>query len=89
MAKVCKHKNLIKDFPDVDKTQCKKCVEMGDDWVHLRQCLICGNVGCCDSSKNKHATAHFKKTGHPIINSASPDQVFTYCYIDDLFFNTK
>lgn len=86
MAKVCKHKDLIKEFPEFDKTVCKECVAMGDDWVHLRQCLICGNVGCCDDSKNKHATAHFKKTGHPIINSASRDQDFIYCYIDDLFF---
>ena len=83
--KVCKHRNQIKDFPEQDITICKECVAMGDDWVYLRQCLTCGHVGCCDSSKNKHATKHFKEMNHPIIKNVSPEEEdFTYCYIDDI-----
>lgn len=48
---------------------CEDCLKIGDSWVHLRLCLICGHVGCCDSSKNKHATKHFHSTKHPIIQS--------------------
>ncbi len=54
---------------------CKECLEMGDTWVHLRLCLECGHVGCCDSSKNKHARAHFDKTKHPIIQSFEPGEI--------------
>ena len=55
---------------------------MGDSWVHLRLCLICGHVGCCDKSKNKHATGHFHSTGHPIIESFEPGEDWRWCYID-------
>lgn len=90
MASVCTHKDLIKEFKDVDITVCKECVAMGDKWVFLRQCLICGHVGCCDNSKNKHATKHFKTSGHPIIKNVSPEEEdFTYCYIDDLVLNME
>ena len=62
----CAHLDGIRDVtPSGDG--CKECLETGDDWVHLRLCLTCGHVGCCDSSKNKHATKHFKATQHPII----------------------
>jgi uncharacterized UBP type Zn finger protein len=57
---------------------------MGDSWVHLRLCEICGHVGCCDSSKNKHATKHFRKTKHPIMRSVEPDEDWGWCYIDEL-----
>jgi uncharacterized UBP type Zn finger protein len=56
---------------------------MGDDWVHLRTCLTCGHVGCCDSSKNHHATKHFNHTKHPVIASAQPGERWLYCYPDD------
>lgn len=83
---ICKHKNLIKKFPPRDKTVCEECIKTGDSWVFLRQCLTCGKVGCCDNSKNKHATKHFKITKHPIIKNVSEEEDdFTYCYIDDLF----
>ncbi len=59
---------------------------MGDSWVHLRLCESCGHVGCCDSSKNKHATKHFRATGEPIIKSLEPDENWMYCYIDDVMF---
>ncbi len=64
---------------------CEECLKMGDTWVHLRLCLTCGHVGCCDSSKNKHATKHAHATEHPIIKSFEPGEDWRYCYPDDLF----
>jgi uncharacterized UBP type Zn finger protein len=64
---------------------CKECLEMGDTWVHLRLCLSCGHVGCCDSSKNKHATKHFHQTKHPIIKSFEPGENWRWCYVDEVF----
>lgn len=61
---------------------CEECLELGDTWVHLRVCMICGHVGCCDDSKNKHATAHFHGTGHPIIRSLERGEEWAYCYED-------
>jgi len=58
---------------------------MGDDWVHLRLCMTCGHVGCCDNSKNKHATKHFHATQHPVIRSFEPGEAWMFCYVDDLF----
>jgi uncharacterized UBP type Zn finger protein len=63
---------------------CEKCVEMGDTWVHLRTCQTCGNVGCCDSSKNKHATKHFHATQHPVMQSAQPGEHWRWCYVDEI-----
>ena len=56
---------------------------MGDDWVHLRLCLTCGHVGCCDSSKNKHATKHYHRAHHPIVKSLEPGEDWRWCYVDD------
>ena len=64
---------------------CEECVTMNDRWVHLRMCLTCGQVGCCDSSKNKHATKHFHATSHPIIRSIEPGEKWRWCYVDELF----
>jgi uncharacterized UBP type Zn finger protein len=61
---------------------CPECLAAGDTWVHLRMCLICGHVGCCDSSKNQHATKHFHATGHPIIRSIEPGESWRWCYVD-------
>src|SRR6202041_1473567 len=63
---------------------CEECLKMGDTWVHLRLCLECGHVGCCDSSKNKHATKHFHHTKHPIIRSLEPGEDWGWCYVDEL-----
>lgn len=63
---------------------CEECLRMGDSWVHLRVCLVCGHVGCCDSSKNKHATRHYHATGHPVIRSAEPGETWGWCYIDEI-----
>lgn len=65
---------------------CEDCLKTGDTWVHLRLCKICGHVGCCDSSKNRHATKHFHQTEHPIIKSFEPGEEWGYCYVDDAFF---
>lgn len=65
---------------------CEECSRLGDTWVHLRVCLTCGHVGCCDSSKNKHATAHFRGTQHPIIRSYEPNEAWAYCYEDRAMF---
>ena len=63
---------------------CEECLKMGDTWVHLRLCLTCGHVGCCDSSKNKHATKHFHATQHPIVRSLEPGESWMWCYIDEI-----
>lgn len=61
---------------------CEECLAMGDTWVHLRECLVCGHVGCCDSSKNKHATKHFRAIGHPVMRSIEPGESWGYCFVD-------
>jgi uncharacterized UBP type Zn finger protein len=62
---------------------CEECLEIGDIWVHLRECLMCGHVGCCDSSNNKHATKHFFETSHPIVASFEPGAHWRWCYADE------
>ena len=61
---------------------CVECDASGSWWFHLRRCATCGHVGCCDDSKNKHATGHFQGTGHPIIRSLEPNEAWAYCYED-------
>ena len=63
---------------------CEECLASGDTWVHLRLCMICGHVGCCDSSKNKHATKHFHATRHPIIRSLVRGELWGWCYADEV-----
>jgi uncharacterized UBP type Zn finger protein len=64
-----------------DARACEGCVELGEHhWAHLRMCLTCGHVGCCDSSPRRHATAHFQQTGHPVMRSAEPGEVWRWCY---------
>ena len=67
---------------------CEDCLKINDEWVHLRLCKSCGHVGCCDSSKNKHATKHFHLTNHPVIKSFEPGEEWGYCYVDDAFFES-
>ena len=64
---------------------CAECLRIGSAWVHLRLCLTCGHVGCCDSSKNKHATKHYHKTGHPVVQSFEPGESWRWCYAHRLF----
>ena len=84
-TQVCTHLDQIKN-PKPQSRGCEECLKMGDTWVHLRLCESCGHVGCCDSSKNKHATKHAKGTGHPVIKSLQPGEDWLYCYLDDVMF---
>ena len=63
---------------------CEECLAMGDEWVHLRICRTCGHVGCCDDSKNRHATKHFKATQHPIIECYDPPEGWGWCFVDEV-----
>lgn len=83
----CEHVKDIKTYIPRAKG-CEECMKMGDRWIHLRVCLICGHVGCCNSSKNKHATQHFKETGHAMMRSLEPGEVWGYCFVDDIFYET-
>jgi CPA2 family monovalent cation:H+ antiporter-2 len=81
---VCGHLKQIRPvFPSADG--CEDCLRIGDSWVHLRICLSCGHTGCCDSSKNKHAAAHFQECAHPIIKSLEPGEEWAWCYSDDTY----
>jgi len=79
----CKHLSTIK-FRETDKDYCEECVKTGDTWVHLRLCLECGRVHCCDSSPNRHATAHFRKTHHPLVRSIEPGEAWIWCYAEEM-----
>ena len=68
MSSTCTHIDQIRDVTP-SAQGCADCLKIGSSWVHLRECLICGHVGCCDSSPNKHATKHFHATTHPIVRS--------------------
>jgi uncharacterized UBP type Zn finger protein len=83
MNSPCSHLDQIHSvFAGVDG--CEDCRKTGDSWVHLRLCLVCGHVGCCDSSKNRHATKHAHESSHPIVGSIERGEAWRYCYIDDV-----
>jgi uncharacterized UBP type Zn finger protein len=87
MEETCEHLRHIKKV-QAKVHGCEECLRMGDSWVHLRLCMNCGHVGCCDSSKNKHATKHYHSTKHPIVRSIEPGEDWGYCYVDDLMFES-
>lgn len=82
----CAHLDQTGDVHPASKG-CAPCIEVGDSWVHLRLCMTCGHVGCCDNSKNRHARAHFHETGHPIIQSFEPGEDWWWCYVDEAGFH--
>ena len=82
-AMICSHLDQIHDVKPHTRG-CEECLKMGDTWVHLRLCLTCGHVGCCDSSKNKHATKHFHGTNHPLVQSLEPGEDWVWCYVDQV-----
>lgn len=86
-AAVCEH---FKNLQPVQRSAqgCGDCLLLGDRWVHLRECLVCGHVGCCDSSKNQHATKHFHATGHPVMRSVEPGEHWGWCYVDEVMART-
>jgi uncharacterized UBP type Zn finger protein len=83
MSRHCTHLNQIHQVT-TDTRVCEDCVKIGDNWVHLRLCLVCGHVGCCDSSKNRHATKHFHASTHPLVRSIEPGEDWVWCYADDM-----
>ena len=80
---ICSHLDQIRDVKP-STTGCEECTKAGERWVHLRMCLTCGHVGCCDTSKNKHATRHFRETGHAIMQSIQPGEDWAWCFIDEI-----
>ena len=77
----CSHLDMIHDVsPSADG--CEDCLKIGGWWVHLRMCMTCGHAGCCDSSPNRHATAHVHASGHPIVTSLEPGEDWLWCYVD-------
>jgi len=83
---VCTHLDDVKvlELP-AEVAGCEECLEIGTKWLHLRICLTCGHVGCCDDSPERHATAHFHETSHPIIRSLEPGEGWSWCYVDNVF----
>jgi len=89
MATTCTHLSEISDPAPTPRTVagCEECLAQGSRWVHLRLCLSCGHVGCCDSSPNRHARAHHHATGHPLVRSYEPGENWWYCWSDQLLFD--
>ena len=84
--KICKHVSEAREVT-AHTDGCEECLKLGMEWVHLRACLSCGHVGCCDQSEGKHATGHFHKTAHPIMRSYQPDEDWGWCFVDELEFD--
>jgi len=79
----CEHLRAAEDRAP-NGTGCEECLKTGGQWVHLRECLACGHVGCCDDSPNTHATKHYHATKHPVIRSAQPGEDWRWCYVDEV-----
>jgi uncharacterized UBP type Zn finger protein len=84
-ASPCAHQDQIRDDVEPQGNGCAECLATGDSWVHLRVCLTCGHIGCCEDSKNQHAAAHFRATGHPIVCSFEPGESWRWCFVDETF----
>jgi hypothetical protein len=79
----CPHLAAVDEIKTAKRRECEDCMKMGGSWVHLRTCQSCGATRCCDSSPNRHASAHARHSGHPVICSAEPGERWLYCYPDD------
>jgi len=79
----CSHLDAIQDVTP-SAAGCEDCLKTGAWWIHLRLCLTCGHVGCCDSSPNRHATRHFQASGHPIVRSFEPGEDWIWCFADQV-----
>lgn len=82
MTAPCPHLDSV-PVVDMPEGGCEECLAIGDTWMHLRYCVACGNTGCCDSSKNKHARKHWGSTGHGVVRSKEPGEQWAYCFPDD------
>ena len=80
----CDHFEKLTSPADATSEVCDRCIAIGDTWVHLRSCLTCGNVGCCDNSKNRHARRHWEDHEHPLIKSIEPGEFWRYCFADQV-----
>ncbi len=85
MSARCQHIAQLRPVEPRTPDGCEECLKTGSGWVHLRLCLTCGHVGCCDNSPNKHATKHFHATSHPVIRSFERGVDWAWCYADQLF----
>jgi CPA1 family monovalent cation:H+ antiporter len=81
----CAHIETIAEVTPSTTEGCEDCLREGTRWVHLRECLVCGHVGCCDNSPRRHATAHWHGTAHAIVRSIEPGEEWAWCYPDELF----
>jgi uncharacterized UBP type Zn finger protein len=88
MSEDCTHLDTIREVTP-NTPGCEECLAIGQGWVHLRVCMTCGHVGCCDSSPGTHATKHAHATEHPIVRSLEPGEEWFYCYPDDLLFELE
>ena len=86
MTEPCAHLDAARDVVP-SSHGCEDCLRIGSRWVHLRLCMSCGKVGCCDSSLNRHSRAHAHESGHPIIRSIEPGEDWLWCYVDQSFFD--
>jgi hypothetical protein len=83
----CTHLDQITIIEPAEPVRgCEECLKIGGQWVHLRMCESCGKVGCCDDSPNRHASAHFAETQHPIIRSLEPGEQWSWCFVDEVAF---
>ncbi|HEV2780058.1 MAG TPA: UBP-type zinc finger domain-containing protein [Actinophytocola sp.] len=80
----CAHLDQVRNVDAQTPDGCAECLASGSEWVHLRKCLTCGHIGCCDSSPNKHATHHYSRTRHPVIVSFEPGEDWGWCYPEEL-----
>jgi hypothetical protein len=85
-ATVCTHLDMVDPGIEPSGRGCVECLRDGSPWVHLRLCVTCGHVGCCDSSPNKHASRHARTVGHPLARSFEPGEEWWWCYVDELMF---
>ena len=85
----CEHTDQIHVVEPSDTAGCTECLASGDSWVHLRMCLSCGRVGCCDSSPNRHASKHAAAQGHPIAASFEPGEDWAWCYADEVMLDAS
>jgi uncharacterized UBP type Zn finger protein len=84
---VCEHLDQITIVePQAQVAGCEECLKIGSSWVHLRMCMSCGKIGCCDSSPNHHATTHAAEDGHPILRSVEPGEDWCWCTIEEVMF---
>jgi len=88
-AEKCSHLDSIRDVAPSSEG-CEDCLRIGASWLHLRLCMACGHVGCCDESPNRHATAHWQANAdHPLIRSFEPDEDWYWCYADQITFELE